>query len=112
MVIVTAIPLSHIHEIDLFIGFKRQYLLYCFYLIIVFRRIIHDVLEIIEQSLDITLAGNALRYRFVDTPILDGISIHETCANIIILVPTVCSVHRLVFPHPDRLHRQVNSKYL
>lgn len=73
-----------------------------------FRRIIHDILEIIEQSLDITLAGNALRYRFVDTPILDGISIHETCTSVIVLVPTVCSIHRLVFPHPDRLHRQVS----
>ncbi|GJQ71484.1 hypothetical protein Trydic_g11201 [Trypoxylus dichotomus] len=72
----------------------------------IYWRIIHDVLEIIEQSLDITLAGNALRYRFVDTPILDGISIHETCTNVIVLVPTVCSIHRLVFPHPDRLHRQ------
>ncbi|KAI4461367.1 nuclear pore complex protein [Holotrichia oblita] len=72
----------------------------------IYWRIIHDILEIIEQSLDITLAGNALRYRFVDTPILDGISIHETCTSVIVLVPTVCSIHRLVFPHPDRLHRQ------
>lgn len=78
------------------------------YLNFFFRRIIHDVLEIIEQSLDVSLAGNAVRYRFVDTPILDGISIHETSINVIVLVPTVCSIHRLVFPHPDRLHRQVS----
>lgn len=48
-----------------------------------------------------------MRYKFIDTPILDGISVHETYENVIVLVPTVCSVHRLIFPHPDRFHRQV-----
>lgn len=74
-----------------------------------FRHTNQDVLELIEQSLDVNLSGNRIRYRFVDTPILDGISIHETYGNVVILVPTVCSVHRLVFPHPNRLHRQVRN---
>lgn len=75
----------------------------------VYRHTNHDVLELIEQSLDLNLSGNRIRYRFVDTPILDGITIHETHGNVVILVPTVCSVHRLIFPHPRRLHRQVSS---
>lgn len=72
----------------------------------------HDILELIEQSLDVNLSGNRIRYRFVDTPILDGITIHETYGNVVILVPTVCSVHRLIFPHPNRLHRQVVVKFI
>lgn len=65
------------------------------------------MLELVEHSLDVNLTGNRVRYRFIDTPILDGISVHETYDHVIILVPTVCSVHRLIFPHPDRFHRQV-----
>lgn len=82
-------------------------MLSAFNLTLICRRINHDVLEIVEQSLDVNLSGNKIRYRFIDTPILDGITIYETFDNVIILVPTVCSVHRLIFPHPDVLHRQV-----
>ncbi|KAF5295354.1 hypothetical protein FQR65_LT01544 [Abscondita terminalis] len=74
----------------------------------IYWRINHDVLELIEQSLDINLKGNKVRYRFIDTPILDGITIYETFENLIILVPTVCSVHRLIFPHPDVIQKQSN----
>lgn len=63
-------------------------------------------MELVEHSLDVNLAGNRIRYKFADTPILDGVSIHETYDNVVVLVPTVCSVHRLVFPHPDKYHRQ------
>ncbi|KAL3841807.1 hypothetical protein ACJMK2_019908 [Sinanodonta woodiana] len=62
-----------------------------------------DVLELVEQSLDQELSGSHLKYRFQDTPILGGISVHEVHGNVIILVATVASVHRLVFPHPSRL---------
>ncbi|KAG5881796.1 hypothetical protein JTB14_037092 [Gonioctena quinquepunctata] len=72
----------------------------------IYWRINYDVLELVEHSLDVNLTGNRLRYRFTDTPILDGVSIHETYENVIVLIPTVCSVHRLIFPHPDRFHRQ------
>ncbi|XP_072392736.1 nuclear pore complex protein Nup160 homolog [Diabrotica undecimpunctata] len=72
----------------------------------IYWRINYDVLELVEHSLDINLTANRVRYKFTDTPILDGVSIHETYENIIVLVPTVCSIHRLIFPHPDRFHRQ------
>jgi len=72
------------------------------------RRMCQDILEIAEQSLDINLLNNAIRYKFVDTPILNGISIHETNDNVVMLIPTVCSVHRLVFPHPNILYNSVS----
>lgn len=77
-----------------------------------FRRINYDVLELVEHSLDVNLSGNRVRYKFSDTPILDGVSIHETYENIVVLVPTVCSVHKLIFPHPDKFHRQVRALHL
>ena len=33
-------------------------------------------------------------------------SIHETFGAVVILVPTVCSVHKMVFPHPNRIMKQ------
>ncbi|XP_071104860.1 nuclear pore complex protein Nup160-like isoform X1 [Haliotis cracherodii] len=65
-----------------------------------------DTLEMVEQSLDVNLSGNHVRYRFQDTPILNGISVHEARNSLVILVPTVASVHRLVFPHPLKLDRR------
>ncbi|XP_030768263.1 nuclear pore complex protein Nup160 homolog isoform X2 [Sitophilus oryzae] len=72
----------------------------------IYWRISSDTLELIEQSLDINLTGNTVRYRFMDSPIIDGISVQETEENVIILVPTVCSVHMLRFPHPSNYHKQ------
>ncbi|XP_046552449.1 LOW QUALITY PROTEIN: nuclear pore complex protein Nup160-like [Haliotis rubra] len=65
-----------------------------------------DTLELVEQSLDVNLSGNHVRYRFQDTPILNGISVHEARNSLVILVPTVASVHRLVFPHPLKLDKR------
>lgn len=80
-----------------------QYLKENFY----FRRIYHDILELVEQSMDVNLIDARVRYRFTDTPILDGITIHEINGQVIILIPTVCSVHCLTFSHPERIHKQV-----
>lgn len=72
----------------------------------IYWRIFHDSLELVEHSLDVNLANCKVRYKFTDTPILDGISIHETVNSVVILVVTVSSVHKLTFPHPDKIHRQ------
>ncbi|KAF7387510.1 hypothetical protein HZH68_013187 [Vespula germanica] len=72
----------------------------------IYWRISHDVLELVEQSLDVNLVKNRVRYKFTGTPILDGISIHETINSVIILVVTVSSVHKLSFSHPDKIHKQ------
>jgi nuclear pore complex protein Nup160 len=73
----------------------------------IFWRILHDVLELVEHSLDINLVNNRIRYKFTDTPILDGISIHETVSSVIILIVTVSSIHKFSFPHPSKIHKQV-----
>ena len=75
----------------------------------IYWRITHDVLELVEYSLDINLVNNQVRYKFTDTPILEGITIHETPNSIIILVVTVSSVHRLTFMHPSKIHKQEQS---
>ncbi|CAK9826764.1 Nuclear pore complex protein Nup160 homolog [Anthophora retusa] len=75
----------------------------------IYWRICHDVLELVEHSLDINLANCRVRYKFTDTPILDGISIHETINSVIILIATVSSVHKLSFPHPERIHKSEHS---
>ncbi|KAL7295616.1 hypothetical protein TKK_0010980 [Trichogramma kaykai] len=72
----------------------------------IYWRIAHDVLELVEYSLDINLVNNQVRYKFTDTPILEGITIHETANSIVILVVTVSSVHKLSFVHPKRVHKQ------
>lgn len=56
--------------------------------------------------MDVNLNDARVRYRFSDTPILDGLSIHELNGKVIILIPTVCSVHCLSFTHPERIHKQ------
>ncbi|XP_060528379.1 nuclear pore complex protein Nup160 homolog isoform X2 [Cylas formicarius] len=72
----------------------------------IYWKIRYDVLELVEQSLDINLSDNRVRYYFYESPILDGISVWETAESVVILVPTVCSVHRLSFPHPSKFHKQ------
>ncbi|XP_034185245.1 nuclear pore complex protein Nup160 [Osmia lignaria lignaria] len=75
----------------------------------IYWHICHDVLELIEHSLDINLANCRVRYKFTDTPLLDGISIHETINSVIILIVTVSSVHKLSFPHPETIHKNEHS---
>ena len=61
-------------------------------------------LELTEECLDSDIVLGDLKVSFADAPILgDGIAIVETESNVTILVATVASVHRLVFPHPSCL---------
>ncbi len=68
-----------------------------------------DTLELTEESLDFRLEGNTVKYRFVDSPVLSrgGVAIYETAgqASVAVLVATVSAVHKLVFPHPRRIHK-------
>ncbi|XP_076451143.1 nuclear pore complex protein Nup160-like [Babylonia areolata] len=61
-----------------------------------------DILELEESSLDMLLTGGRIRYRLQDTPIVGGVSVSETSSHVVVLVATVASIHRLVFPHPCR----------
>lgn len=72
----------------------------------IYWRTYDDVLELVEHSLDVNLIGNQVRYRFQDSPVLEGLTIHETSHGIVVLVCTVSSIHRLKFPYQDRGNRQ------
>ncbi len=67
-----------------------------------------DALTLTEISLDHRLERARVRFTFADAPILSGgISVHESYGHaVVILVTTVSSVHKMVFPHPDRLKKQ------
>ncbi|KAK2880678.1 nuclear pore complex protein Nup160 isoform X2 [Channa argus] len=65
-----------------------------------------DTVQLVEQSLDTNLLNNAVRLRFTHCTVLPGgVYIQETLNNVIILICTNQSVHRLVLPHPTRMYR-------
>jgi nuclear pore complex protein Nup160 len=70
-----------------------------------------DVLELCEVSLNYNLVGGRVRFRFQDTPLLQGISLHEAWGSLVVLVPTVGSVHKLTFPHPSRQVETIFSSF-
>ena len=74
----------------------------------VYRRIMDNVLELDEESLDVNLTGNHLELKFTDGVLLPVLYIFETHAQISVLAATTNSVHRIVFSHPDRLRRHVS----
>ncbi|CAH1256707.1 NUP160 [Branchiostoma lanceolatum] len=64
-----------------------------------------DTLELVELSGNANLDGNAVRIRFPDSVVVPCVGIHETHAHVVVLFATVCSVHRIVLPHPSRIAR-------
>ncbi|XP_068751589.1 nuclear pore complex protein Nup160-like isoform X2 [Montipora capricornis] len=71
----------------------------------IFWRITDNVLELTEESLDNNLSGNSLEIKFSDGILLPALYIFETLTHVSVLAATTNSVHRIVFPHPDRLQR-------
>jgi hypothetical protein len=60
------------------------------------------VVELVEESLTTRLSRNQIRYKFSGGVILEGLSIHEVGQfSVDVLVPTLTSLHRLSFPHPN-----------
>ncbi|KAK5615712.1 hypothetical protein CRENBAI_023015 [Crenichthys baileyi] len=65
-----------------------------------------DTVQLVEESLDTNLLNNAIRLKFSCCSVLPGgVTIQETLNNIIILICTNQTVHRLVLPHPARMYR-------
>lgn len=97
----------YVFSSDMILSFS--FLIYFLYFSIHFpsfdRRINKDTIELKEISMDMELEGNELHLRLQNLPILDGVSIHETPTEVVVLFATVGSVHRLSFPHPKKLHR-------
>lgn len=71
------------------------------------RKVSKDIIELNEVSTDIDLQGSQLKLRLQNTPILEGISVNETPDEVVILLATIGSLHRLRFPHPRRLPHPV-----
>ncbi|XP_056595855.1 nuclear pore complex protein Nup160 isoform X2 [Triplophysa dalaica] len=64
-----------------------------------------DTVQFVEQSLDTNLLNNAVRLRIPHCPLLPGgVHIQETLNNILILIATSQTVHRLVLPHPTHMY--------
>ncbi|KAK0152332.1 Nuclear pore complex protein Nup160 [Merluccius polli] len=65
-----------------------------------------DTVQLVEQSLDTNLLNNAVRLKLVHCSVLPGgVHIQETLNNVVILIVTNQSVHRLILPHPSRMYR-------
>nr|XP_023673218.1 nuclear pore complex protein Nup160 [Paramormyrops kingsleyae] len=65
-----------------------------------------DTVQLVEQSLDTNLLNNAVRLKILHCPLLPGgVHIQETLNNVIILLLSSQTVHRLVLPHPSRMYR-------
>lgn len=62
-----------------------------------------DTIELNEICSDMDLEQSQLKLRLQNTPLLDGISVNETQDEVVILLATIGSLHRLRFPHPRRL---------
>jgi hypothetical protein len=72
------------------------------------RKITENMLELREESLDVNLIENCLKIKFTDGVLLPGLSIFETPTSVCILVATTNSVHKIVFPHPSKIHSHVS----
>ncbi|XP_055842239.1 nuclear pore complex protein Nup160 homolog [Episyrphus balteatus] len=68
----------------------------------IYWRTYQDILELSEVSLDFNLYQSNVRYKFTDSPVL-SLTITELEDSIVILVTTVCSLHRIKFSHPNVL---------
>ncbi|CAB1414934.1 unnamed protein product [Pleuronectes platessa] len=65
-----------------------------------------DSVQLVEQSLDADLLNNSVKLRFTHCNVLPGgVTIQETLSNVVILISTNQSVHRLVLPHPTCMYR-------
>ncbi|XP_076070000.1 nuclear pore complex protein Nup160 isoform X2 [Oratosquilla oratoria] len=77
----------------------------------IFWRVNHDVVELWEESLELNLTQNYIRLRFADTPVLEGLSVHETGQYVIILLATVSSVHQIRLVHPSCIKNKHRQSY-
>ena len=79
------------------------------YVLYLIRRTSKNTLELCEESLDVNLLGNVLNIHFQNASLLPHVEIFETSSSVVVLAATTNSVHRFVFPHPNRLQRHVSS---
>lgn len=72
-----------------------------------------DTVQLVEQSLDTNLLNNAIKIKFSHCTVLPGgIHVQENLNNVIILICTNQSVHRLLLAHPTHMYRSVSGRHL
>ncbi|XP_072722022.1 nuclear pore complex protein Nup160 [Ciconia boyciana] len=65
-----------------------------------------DTVELVEESLDVSLLNNAVRLRIQGCPFLPGgVHLCEVQNHLVVLLITGQTVHRLLLPHPARMYR-------
>ncbi|XP_046859836.1 nuclear pore complex protein Nup160-like [Xenia sp. Carnegie-2017] len=62
-----------------------------------------NVLELHEVSLDVNLQDSLMKIHFKNSSLLPNIEIFETSSSVVLLAATTNSVHRFIFPHPNKL---------
>lgn len=68
-------------------------------------------MQLVEQSLDTNLLNHGVKLKFTHCTVLPGgVHIQETLNNVIVLICTNQSVHRLVLAHPTRMYRSVSIR--
>ena len=78
-----------------------------FILLIFSRRYSQGDLELVEESLDYSLKGNGIRLHFTGASLVGDVNIHELHGSVVVLITTTAAVHRLIFPHPNKLQKYV-----
>ena len=56
---------------------------------------------------DLFCSYDALCFRIVGLPVVEGISVHDQDSHILLLVATIASIHCFKLPHPDSITTQV-----
>ncbi|KAM9816490.1 nuclear pore complex protein Nup160-like [Syngnathus typhle] len=65
-----------------------------------------DAVQLVEHSLNGNLLNNAVRLRFGNCQVVPGgVAMVETLNNVVLLVATNQSVHRMLLPHPKPVYR-------
>lgn len=74
-----------------------------------FRHINRETLEVVERSLEVRIRNGHVKWK--GSGALLSASVHELPRHIIILLASVSSVHRFVFPRPEEVKVDVYYVY-
>lgn len=66
-----------------------------------------DNLELVEISTEAVLDGNQVRIRFANSPVISCPTIIESFEFVILVIPTLTSVHRICLPHPKATNKSI-----
>lgn len=70
-------------------------------------RTANDSLELVEVSTEAVLDGNQVRIRFVNSPVINNLTVIESFEFVTLVIPTLTSVHRICLPHPKATNKSI-----